>query len=1027
MYYNEKYKTVYANNIDEYINLYKNGHSPFFIKISSKYHDELYSIVNCDNNLQLLKVHFIVFIRADIKKYDEAIDIINDLDNDDYNKYLYYAYIFLTKEYLNYDVNRAKKCFLLAAELKNGIAAWEYAKILAQNQIDDEVIKYYFLSAEDGYPYAYNILGTYYAKGEYLKKDIILAIEYYIMAAKYNFSIPHYNVALLYEKELHNYVNAYNEYKIAANMNHLPSMHKLGDFFIKGLAGKIDYEQAFYYYEKSAELGYLNSLIELGRLHYYGIGCQVNMDKALQYFLETVEKNSMDGARNAGITYSNEMYRSYDNKKAIIYFNKAIELGSEESKLNLLKIYKKDPTLSEDTSITEKLLSDCLNSSNINLVISTINYLITQEKLDANKINNYLNILSEHEKDNQENAEYLYIYSVLLHKLSLYKEISERIKLDNEAISIFKKIYDFKNKYLNSYKIVNKYGIDFFNDNIENDFFILDQSKIKQSIHGCSTAPNNNSYEIWRLRAAIVVAIIEENDNEIILSKYYKALMDDFKSLDDIKENSILYPNAAYMIGKNYELGLSQAKNINLAKSFYMVAADRFHAKSSFVIAHMLENDGYQNKDKIKNYYKNSIEITFPYFVNWAPVGFSPNALGNGIGGSVYGNVYKYKENKKPSIDACLFLLNFDKNSNIKYHSYYDMINLIPKSLDKYIELVSNSYEANAIFKLFDRLNEIEISKIKNLIYKYKNDLSNVYAYIYAKEHDFSDVVETIYTNLAMNNNELLVLKEYLSQTSEKNKYEEVLHLCTRFDESSKIEEIIYFNNDKNNCDELLIEYAKKGYELAIIYVYEKTNDLTYLKIGVDKGYSECKKIYTNHLIKEGYVTLAYTYDTSISENYIYNYLMFMNSDFVETKYKLLGEKLKILGNAVTKIADLFSTANIILANINNYFYDIDKNYLKKVIQIELFYLPAAILLLACGDKKALLNIAKYYERNIDHASYIYDLGVILDEKDKNIYLYNKSLLLISNNKFANKSKGKKLMKALAKEKYLPAIEYFNK
>lgn len=1017
--FNEKNIFVVANSVDEYLDLIRRGHSLYYIRLDEKYYEQLYNTLENDNSL--LKYYVLVRLLKNTQQFEEIFNIVSEY-NDCALKYVILAVMYRIS---TNNIAKVKEYLQLAIEFNDDYAMYYLGYMYSIEKNYEEAYKYFQMGCEYGNPDCYLEIGNLYYNGDYLEKNQSKALEFYLYATGYEDRTAYYNAGIVYEYYYKSYEEALKHYILAANLNYSKALHKLGKIYHNGTFGVVDYSKAFNYYTQASNLENMDSFFDLGVLYYYGNGCKKNYDMSLECFLKCSEKDDISAIRNIGIIYQNDKNNNKDYQKAIEYFNKAIELGSIHAKHDLAKMYIKGKGVEKDINKARELLNECFECDNINLILESILFSLENDELDLEKVESYLNRIGDYQKDSMKNPLYLYIKGELLYKLYLLNtDLVLKNNYYKESVEVLKQVYEFRNDYIHLPKVINRYGIDFYNENIENDFLIINEAEIKKSIFGKNPSPNNNSYDTWVLRARYILALIDECNEDTKNISFKKALMLDLNN-SNIKDSDIYYPNASYILGFRYEYGLNEDIDLNAAKKYYIRAAKRGHVKSAFKAAQILEQEDFiRNKDDILRYYTMALNPKYVNHIRWRPVGWSPNALGPNIGGDVYGFDNQFVDGKKPSIEACLYLNYLSKNP--QYPTIYkDLIKMIPDAVKAYSKLISNKFEANALFSSSDLLEYVSDDVLIELLNKYCNDLHTIYAYIYAYKFKIENRDLIFSKSFRSSNEDILKLKEFLRNTNEVDKYKLLLDICINFDEDTKIEKILY-EKDDNQLD-VLLDYAKKGYEKAILYVYNKNKDISILMIGVNKGFESCKKLYSKYLLEEGHVGLANTYDKDIEKNYVYNFLIYMDPNRIINMFKPLGEKLAILTNVITRIGDINNNANIIKNNINNYFYDIDKSILKKVIQNEDFYLPAAIILLACGDKMALINIGKYYEKiNINHAIYIYDMGAILSEVNKP-FLYNKAILLMNSKKLSEKHAGKKIMKALAKERYILAVDFLRK
>ena len=99
------------------------------------------------------------------------------------------------------------------------------------------------------------------------------------------------------------YVKAEQYYLKAAEQNDAEAQRVLGWIYENGKLGKVDYDKAYKWYSKAAENGNARGQCNLGRCYDYGMGVKKDYSKAIEWYKKSVNNNFARSNYFLGICY----------------------------------------------------------------------------------------------------------------------------------------------------------------------------------------------------------------------------------------------------------------------------------------------------------------------------------------------------------------------------------------------------------------------------------------------------------------------------------------------------------------------------------------------------------------------------------------------------------------------------------------------------------------------------------------------------------------------------------------------------
>ncbi|OBZ89319.1 Uncharacterized protein YbeQ [Choanephora cucurbitarum] len=105
----------------------------------------------------------------------------------------------------------------------------------------------------------------------------------------------------LYNKQ--HYTDAFYCFENAANLDHSPSMIKIGRMYELGEGVALDYQEALYWYRKAAYLGFSGGELCLGVFYEEGKGIKKNISIASKWYQKAASQGSIEAAFKLGCLY----------------------------------------------------------------------------------------------------------------------------------------------------------------------------------------------------------------------------------------------------------------------------------------------------------------------------------------------------------------------------------------------------------------------------------------------------------------------------------------------------------------------------------------------------------------------------------------------------------------------------------------------------------------------------------------------------------------------------------------------------
>lgn len=154
-------------------------------------------------------------------------------------------------------------------------------------------------AAASGDPKAIFEIGSRYAEGRGVAKDLKEAAKYYTQAADAGFAPAQFRIGSFYEKGLgveRDASKAKTFYQMAAEQGNASAMHNLAVLYAMGAAGPADNESAAQWFTKAAEFGVKDSQYNLGILAAKGLGVKQSLEDSYKWFALAAKAGDKDAA-----------------------------------------------------------------------------------------------------------------------------------------------------------------------------------------------------------------------------------------------------------------------------------------------------------------------------------------------------------------------------------------------------------------------------------------------------------------------------------------------------------------------------------------------------------------------------------------------------------------------------------------------------------------------------------------------------------------------------------------------------------
>jgi TPR repeat protein len=201
----------------------------------------------------------------------------------------------------------------------------------------EEAAKWYKLAAKQGYAAAQCNLGICYEHGHGTKKNLNKAIHWYTLAGEQGDMNALYNLGYCYEHGLGNilpsHTKAFHFYERSSKSGHIAAQYRVGYCYYAGLGlPEPDLTKAFHYFSLSAKRGYPAGICMMGLCYEYGHGITLNVSQAIQSYQKSAALKHPPAMCYLGLCYYHgKGFDAISLPDALKWFQKSADLGCAEA------------------------------------------------------------------------------------------------------------------------------------------------------------------------------------------------------------------------------------------------------------------------------------------------------------------------------------------------------------------------------------------------------------------------------------------------------------------------------------------------------------------------------------------------------------------------------------------------------------------------------------------------------------------------------------------------------------------------
>jgi len=216
---------------------------------------------------------------------------------------------------------------------------------LGVNESDiHEAIRLYRLGSEQGHATAQNNLGYCYQHGDGVPADLQEAVKYFKLSADQGYSAALYNLAHCYTNGVGidmNIEEAARLYQLGAIQGCAFAQNTLGHCYKRGLGVGKDFEQATKYYFLSAKQGHATAQNNLGYCYQYGQGVPKDLAEAVKWYKLSAEQGHATAQNNLGYCFQHGYGVAKDYDQAAKFYELSANQGYATGIFNLGKCFQK--------------------------------------------------------------------------------------------------------------------------------------------------------------------------------------------------------------------------------------------------------------------------------------------------------------------------------------------------------------------------------------------------------------------------------------------------------------------------------------------------------------------------------------------------------------------------------------------------------------------------------------------------------------------------------------------------------------
>ena len=178
------------------------------------------------------------------------------------------------------------------------------------------------------------ILGFMYYKGKGVTQDYKEAVKWYRLSAEQGYAIAQFNLGLMYYEGQgvpQDHKEAFKWYRLAAEQGLAEAQYNLGFMYSDGQGVPQDYNEAVKWYRLSAERGYASAQYNLGLMYYEGQGVPQDYNEAVKWYRLSAEQGDAEAQNYLGMVYYQGQGVTQDYVLAHMWANLGASNGSKDA------------------------------------------------------------------------------------------------------------------------------------------------------------------------------------------------------------------------------------------------------------------------------------------------------------------------------------------------------------------------------------------------------------------------------------------------------------------------------------------------------------------------------------------------------------------------------------------------------------------------------------------------------------------------------------------------------------------------
>lgn len=207
----------------------------------------------------------------------------------------------------------------------------ELARALLKAGEYDEALELNHKAADMGYIAAYHNIGNHYRQGAGVKRDIDVALDWFLRAAEKGHPEDAYNAGVIYSQGTDilspDYEKALLWFNRAAQQDYPSAFDRLGILYRAGEGVAQDVDEANGYFEEGAQLGDASAMVNLATSYLKGTGVDVDYAKAYDLFRRAAQLRRRSAYTNLGDMYRRAQGRDQDLTEAAFWYGLAGRAG----------------------------------------------------------------------------------------------------------------------------------------------------------------------------------------------------------------------------------------------------------------------------------------------------------------------------------------------------------------------------------------------------------------------------------------------------------------------------------------------------------------------------------------------------------------------------------------------------------------------------------------------------------------------------------------------------------------------------